>query len=598
MNPSRNIFIENGDPELMENAARIFLERLADRKCAIETFLTLKVDPKLPREGFRIGSCFGGKEKAVKDSELAEKQLYDAIGFKQLMEHGIFVAGGSESAVLYGLGKLLRTGVYKEGKFTPGAWRGTSAPAKPFRAVYLASHFYNFHHCAPLEEMKKYLEDLALLGFNALKLNFPASLFSSDDKPSRLLKFGIGGHDLYYLAGGPEERDRTAKRLTELYLYGKKLGMKAIANATLTLGFPDTPAELRAVPPMSSAFPYDVCPSAPGGLELILKNNEKRFRVAAFHFKPDYFIFWPYDEGGCACPKCRPWGCNGMFRTAGKMVEFCRKFFPEAKFIYGTWLFDHKNEGEWKGLYEHFAKGEGEWCDMLLADSLGDFPAFPLEHGVPDGKMLITFPEVSMWGRYPWGAFGAIAMPEHYSRIFGQSEQISSGGELYSEGIFEDVNKALFASFFWSGNNEWKEPLREYCRYELLSEDTEEFIELIRALERSHAGVRFDICLADDNEHFAWKLKLPENGLPEAASDLEKFRRFEGKLSPLARGTWRWRQLMIRAEMDNELSHCCGKSTEKLESLLEELEKMYRIDVARALPRVAPPTRKYLSTSL
>ena len=185
MSSSQKIDIENGIPELMENAARIFLERLSDRKCVLETNLTLRVDPKLPKEGFRIASSFR-KPKETTD-RLVDKQFYDAIGLKQLAEYGVEVSGGSEIAVLYGLGKLLRTGTFKDGKFLPGSWRGVSSPSKPFRGVYLASHFFNFHHCAPLDEMKKYLEDLALLGFNGLKLNLPSMLFSSDDRPSRVI---------------------------------------------------------------------------------------------------------------------------------------------------------------------------------------------------------------------------------------------------------------------------------------------------------------------------------------------------------------------------------------------------------------------------
>ena len=599
MDFARNIVIENGNPELMENAARIFLERLSDRKSNLETRLMLKVDPKLPKEGFRIASSFSrhGEASGIDDA-VSDKQLYHAIGFKKLAEYGLTVSGGSEAAVLYGLGKLLRTGTFKDGKFLPGSWRGISVPAKPFRGVYLASHFFNFHHCAPLDEMKKYLEDLALLGFNALEMNFPSMLFSSDDRPSKLLKFGFGEDNLYYTVGGKEERDATAKRLVELHRYGKKLGMKAVASAKLNLGFPDTPQEMRAVPPMGSFFPYDVCPSVPGGLELILRNNEKRFMLAEQYYKPDYFLFWSYDEGGCGCPKCAPWGFNGMFRMAEKMTALCKKLFPGVKIIYATWLFDHKNEGEWEGLYSRFAKGEGPWCDYLLADSLSDFPAYPLLNGVPEGKGLITFPEISMWGRFPWGAFGAIAMPEHYSRVFGQSEQISSGGLVYSEGIFEDINKVLYASFFWNGNNEWKEALREYCRYELMSEDTEEFISLIQAIERSQPGVRLDIDPRNGPGYFPRRLTLPENGLPNAVSDLERFRRFEEKLSPVAKSFWRWRQLMIRAEVDAELTRADVNHSEKLESLFEELERMYRIDPARAFQRVAPPTRAWLSLTV
>ena len=97
---------------------------------------------------------------------------------------------------------------------------------------------------------------------------------------------------------------------------------------------------------------------------------------------------------------------------------------------------------------------------------------------------------------------------------------------------------------------------------------------------------------------FTKYVEMPEQGLPDAADDLEKFRRFEEKLSTEVRRTWRWRQLMIRAEMDAELARTGGKSSEKQEALLEELERMYRIDPARANRNIAPFTDAWLSLSV
>lgn len=137
---------------------------------------------------------------------------------------------------------------------------------------------------------------------------------------------------------------------------------------------------------MSSWHIYDICPSAPGRQELILKNNEFRIKNYPEDFKHDYATFWPYDDGGCACDSCSLWGYSGMFRSCRKVAELYRKYYPDIKFIYATWLFDFKEQGEWEGLYKRIAPGEGKWFDLMLADSRGDFPAYPLEHGVPEGK--------------------------------------------------------------------------------------------------------------------------------------------------------------------------------------------------------------------
>lgn len=97
--------------------------------------------------------------------------------------------------------------------------------------------------------MKKYLEDLALRDFNGLKLAIPGSLYSSDDKPSKLVKPLGKDTWLYFMEGGKEEREACTERIMGLYRYGKMIGMKSMPGASANGGFPDTLEELRAVPP-------------------------------------------------------------------------------------------------------------------------------------------------------------------------------------------------------------------------------------------------------------------------------------------------------------------------------------------------------------
>ena len=65
----------------------------------------------------------------------------------------IRLSGGSSRGCLCGIGKLLRDSQYAEGRFIPGPWRGTSIPDKPVRGIYLATHFHNFFHDAPMEKV-------------------------------------------------------------------------------------------------------------------------------------------------------------------------------------------------------------------------------------------------------------------------------------------------------------------------------------------------------------------------------------------------------------------------------------------------------------
>ncbi len=81
---------------------------------------------------------------------------------------GVRIVGNDERGVLYGVGKFLRASRYDKGGFAPGSWRGTSVPQKPVRGIYFATHFNNFYHDAPIEEVERYVEELGLWGFNTV----------------------------------------------------------------------------------------------------------------------------------------------------------------------------------------------------------------------------------------------------------------------------------------------------------------------------------------------------------------------------------------------------------------------------------------------
>jgi len=101
--------------------------------------VALTVDPAIGKEGFRLRDRAGG---------------------------GIEVVGQNELGVLYELGKLLRTSRYSKNGFAPGSWRGESTPQKPIRGIYFATHFHNYYHDAPIEEIQHYVEELALWGYS------------------------------------------------------------------------------------------------------------------------------------------------------------------------------------------------------------------------------------------------------------------------------------------------------------------------------------------------------------------------------------------------------------------------------------------------
>ena len=116
--------------------------------------------------------------------------------------------------------------------------------------------------------------------------------------------------------------------------------------------------------------------------------------------------------------------------------------------ILSTWTFDTPPTGEWEGLAQALAEDRG-WVDYLQADAHEDFPRFPLDRGVPGELPVLSFPEISMWGQSPWGGYGANPLPGRLQRLWNQTEAKLSGGTPYSEGIYEDINKAICSQFYW-----------------------------------------------------------------------------------------------------------------------------------------------------
>lgn len=487
----------------------------------------------------------------------------EGFGIADLPDGAVQIKGNSPNAILFGVGKMLRTAGFDNGTFQFGLWRGVSSPQKSERIVYLATHFHNYYHVAPLEEISEYLEDLALLGYNRLGMWVDKHHFAGPDDPA-ILKF--------------------VERIKTLYCLGAAIGLKPLVGGLTNEGYANTPKHLIAKDPGRSFYFCEVCPSTSEGMELILKNHAdtigwfKELDISGM-------FLWSYDQGGCACPKCFPWGCNGMLRTGKQVAELFHSHFPRGKVMYSTWLFDYCGENEWAGLAQKMADGEGEWIDGIIADSHDDFPRFPLEHGMPGGRPMLNFPEISMWGMNPWGALGANPLPGRFRRLWGQVAHLSDGGLPYSEGIYEDFNKALYAAFYWSGNNEIDVACREYCQFEFGYENPQHLMEAIGILEANHVtDYNYATTVNKYPEYVAMGLKPIKSrpGLlgrkvyqadPKTAFDV--CCAIQNRLPAWGKSSWRWRILFLRSLIDFRLKLNDLEIDGETDEAFEELARIF-----------------------
>jgi hypothetical protein len=292
----------------------------------------------------------------------------------------------------------------------------------------------------------------------------------------------------------------------------------------------------------------------------------------------DLVCYWPYDEGGCACEQCKPWGSNAYLKLSQDFTRLGRDYFPNLKTILSTWMFDTPPEGEWQGLSNALQK-DGAWLNYILADAHEDFPRYPLDVGVPGNRPLLNFPEISMWGNSPWGGYGANPLPDRFQRLWDQVKHLVDGGFPYSEGIYEDTNKAVVLQFYWNPEQSAQETLREYSDYEFGPEVTNEVLALI-GLEESTASNAFK------------KQPVDKDAVQRAFQTAEAV---NARLPEWGRQNWRWELLHLRAVLDRERFGGGGLETPVAEAALVRLMTLYHCQMETDDPyhhRVRPPLRR------
>lgn len=480
------------------------------------------------------------------------------------------IVGSDDPGLLFGVGKFLRASRYEDGRFTPGAWRGSSAPQKPVRGMYFATHFHNYYHDAPIEEITRYVEELGLWGLNVISVWFDMHHYRGIDDP---------------------QAQAMIARLKAILRAAKAVGLRTSLTSLANEGYANSPEALRADwtaghdgyhHPPGGHYHVELCPSKPGAADLILQWADER--SAAFSdVGLDYLWIWPYDQGGCTCPDCKPWGVNGFLRMAEPLSRRFKRIYPQGQVILSSWYFDHFTDGEWEGLDRAF-RLRPDWVDYLLADDYGDrFPSYPLEHGAPGGLPMINFPEISMYAASPWGGFGANPFPDHLQSIWGASGHVLSGGFPYSEGIYEDINKAICAQFYWNQNEPAWETVREYLAFEYGPSVVEPLARAVAILERNLPRRR-----EGEGENARFVLSSVE-GAEEAWALVQEANR---RMTPQAAAAWRWRVLYLRATIDWELAQHEGAVSALCEGAMEELTAIYHAQ--QATSPVAPPTRAAL----
>ena len=481
------------------------------------------------------------------------------------------VCGGVSGAFAATGCYLRKCGFDGKGAFEPFAGTFALKPENVMHGMYFASHFRNFYEDAPIDKVYRVLDDLALWGGNALAVWFDMHQFKGINTP---------------------EAQAMVNRLIKILSYAALIGMKTIMTTLANESFSTSDPAMRAEWTVQNGYfreprghyHVEICPNKEGGLKEILK--QRREVMDAFKsVHIDYISIWPYDQGGCTCAKCKPWGANGFLKTMDALHELYAEIMPDTKLLCATWYFDRFIHGEWAEFIDKMNTGKYDYADMLFGYFANEEPIpDSIRNGqMPANKAMISFPEISMYGAIPWGGFGANPMPMRFQNNYTSNGKIYKGGGAlpYSEGIFEDINKVLMTSFYSGRTDSAEEVLREYAGFELglHGKTADDFVKMVMMMEETlkrHPAYKngnprdFETAtMSYDDVRF-----VIEN--PEKANEIKSIcDSIDAEMADKLRKSWKWRILYIRAHVDAELVNHPLEYTEHFDECMQELVDIY-----------------------
>lgn len=476
-------------------------------------------------------------------------------------DQGATLRAASTCACFAALGKLLHMSSFDgEGGFIPSSTPVDFTPKDSVRGMYFATHFHNFYHNAPLEEVYAVIDDLALRGANSLLVWFDMHHYTSMQDPAAVAH---------------------AARLRAILLHANEVGMGGALTMLSNEAFSTSPQHLRAeweaqngyFARPDSHYHVEICPNREGGIEEILR--QRREMLEAFRdLKIDYVVYWPYDQGGCTCEKCAPWGAKGFLKLLPHFQGLIREVMPQTRVIVSAWYFDRFTTGEWEGFLPQ-TSGEA-FADVPYLMSFffrGEVPESVRAYAsTPTAIPQISFPEISMYSCVPWGGYGASVLTDFLETTNQKTATLYRGGYPYSEGIFEDANKFIQLGLFTGEFAHAADALRRYVRFTFCCED-EALFEAIRRTEtalartraRTEEGIRVTIADTSDVD-FVWETMEKYNAsLPKSVTQSQAFRLF-----------------YLRALIDREIARNDGYAnrSEQAQAAMREINVIYHADEA------------------
>jgi hypothetical protein len=441
----------------------------------------------------------------------------------------VVVLGADERGALYGVGRLLREVVPGDGWGDVPHLHLEDAPAYPVRGTALSQTSGAVAAALDLPrwtaaQWEEHVADLALWGYNLLR------------------------------CGGQPAQVEVARR------YGLRIEVSVAPNRIAEVAVTE---EMRGTHFQRSL----VCPSNAAARAQILAEREALFRACP---RLDVLYQPSGDHAGCHCPRCRPWA-RTYLALAEEIATLLRRYHPDAE----VWLSNQQlSVAENRLLLRYLDEDRPTWVQALHYGPSGDeaspylrpgevnwdwhtYPGFGtvnrylahLRAALPARYALVLYPDLTHYIQSQFGLEGAdpavvrfhgrdayFVRAEGYRRVFERVGPLISGSSGYTEGIYDDVQKALWAQWLWRPERSAAEALETYARWAFGPAAAGDLTAVLRDLERH------------------WDGPLPERPALDATAD--RAAAAAGAVPPRLRaGNWRLTYATWRTRADQLVRH-------------------------------------------
>jgi hypothetical protein len=382
------------------------------------------------------------------------------------------------------------------------------AGEQPVCELYAPGHFGNWYEAAGVNEMRRMLIEAQHWGYNGYADWFD-TMDCADPFAGRPGNYRLG-NAIWDLK---KAHFRTAQSLglpTDLVITPNHVFLDQLK-----------PEWLAETGPHIYSGNQLICPHRPGARDAILNNYTNLFAdLAKSGVSLTAITSCPYDYGGCACQQCKPWIITFAQLTLD-IYQIARIYHPQVKLNFIGWWWtteEHRLFAQW--MDEHASGVAASMAVQIPYDKTG-VPDVPLPRGCKKYAFVhIGYPNRSA-PRDIYEEIGPVVAPERLAEtVHDLNTQSVNGVMVYSEGIYDDVNKALLGGLFTS-------------RYKTPSE-------VLLAYARRYFG-------ADDVQAKQWAYWLTPWGMPYSVNAAAARKTFDQLSGPPL--DWRRRQWEFKADL-------------------------------------------------